>query len=440
MKSLYNIGDVESTLKGALLVRVFVQNREGKPLMPTTPARARKMLKCGKAVVVKRTPFTVRLNVRTKENTQPITLGVDAGSKVVGISASTVKKELYSAEATLRNDIVKLLSDKRQYRRTRRNRLRYRKPRFLNLGKEKGWLAPSIRHKIASHIRLVREAHKILPIARIIVEVAAFDIQKIKHPDISGSEYQQGEQLGFWNIREYVLFRDDHKCQHCKGKSKDKILNVHHIESRKTGGDAPSNLITLCETCHQKHHKGEIQLKVKRGKSFRDAAFMGIMRWAFYTRLKEMYPNVSLTYGYITKHRRINAGIEKSHSTDAYCIAGNLGAIRSSTVYNQRFVRRHNRQLHKATIGKGGYRKANQAPRYVFGYQLFDKVVCNGREGFVFGRRARGSFDIRTLDGEKLSAGISYKKLRKLESRNTLLTERGKRCSSPCLKVGVSAT
>src|SRR6266699_2908506 len=61
--------------------------------------------------------------------------------------------------------------------------------------------------------------------------------------------YQQGPQLGFWNVREYVLFRDGHTCKWCLGKSGDKIFNVHHIESRKTGGDSPDNLITLCETC-----------------------------------------------------------------------------------------------------------------------------------------------------------------------------------------------
>jgi hypothetical protein len=85
-------------------------------------------------------------------------------------------------------------------------------------------------------------------------------------------------------------------------------------------------------------------------------------------------------------------------------------------------------------------RKLNQSPRYVFGYQLFDRVrMLDGQEGFVFGRRASGSFDIRKLDGTKLSAGISYKKLKQLEKRKTILVER-EVCatSSPCLKTGVS--
>ena len=122
-----------------------------------------------------------------------------------------------------------------------------------------------------------------------------------------------------------MLFRDGHTCQCCKGKSKDKILNVHHIESRKTGGDAPNNLITLCETCHTGYHKGIVKLPktIHRGMSFKDASFMGIMRWAFYSKLKEIYPNVSLTYGYITKNIRIRSCLPKEHYIDARCISVN---------------------------------------------------------------------------------------------------------------------
>ena len=224
----------------------------------------------------------------------------------------------------LRTDIVDLLSTRKQNRRTRRShKTRYRKARFQNRRKDKDWLAPSIRHKIDTHLTMVDKIHKILPITKIIVEVAQFDIQKIKNPEISGVEYQQGEQLDFFNVREYVLYRDDHKCQLCNGKSKDKILNVHHIENRKTGGNAPNNLITLCEMCHKKHHEGNITLKVKRGQLFKDASFMGIMRWAFYKQLKEKYLNVKMTYGYITKNIRIANNLPKDHRTDALCITGN---------------------------------------------------------------------------------------------------------------------
>lgn len=262
--------------------------------MPCKEAKARKLLRSNRAKIVKYEPFTIQLLFDCEDQTQPITLGVDAGSKHIGLSATTETQELYSAEIELRNDITKLLATRRELRRTRRSRLRYRPARFNNRAhsKHKGWLAPSVEHKIHTHLRVVKDIHKILPITKIIVETASFDIQKIKNPDISGIEYQQGEQLGFWNVREYVLFRDGHTCQCCKGKSKDKILNVHHIESRKTGGDAPNNLITLCETCHTGYHNGTITLPktIKRGMSFKDATFMGIMRWAFYDRLKKNLP------------------------------------------------------------------------------------------------------------------------------------------------------
>lgn len=418
---------------------VYILSKDGKPLMPCQRhGKIKHLLRSGRAVVECLCPFTVRLTYDTGNYTQPITLGVDAGSKTIGLSASTEKEELYSAEVQLRTDVTENLSTRRQYRRARRNRTtRYRQPRFTNRKKPEGWLAPTIRQKINTHLKVVADLHKILPISQIIVEVAAFDLQKIQNPEISGKEYQEGPQLDFWNVREYVLWRDGHQCQHCHGKTKDSILNVHHIESRKTGGDAPNNLITLCETCHNHFHQGKIVLTTRRGSSLRDATFMGIMRWTFYRRLQELYPRVSHTYGYLTKNTRISHGMPKSHRVDALCIAWHPHAKQASVWYLQKAVRRHNRQLHQATIQKGGYRKANQAPKYVFGYQLFDKVCCQGQEGFIFGRRSSGSFAIRKLDGTKLSAGISYKKLTLLEKRKTILMER-RATSSPYLKVGVS--
>ena len=318
---------------------VYVLNKNKKPLMPCKPQKARKLLKNGKAKVVKIEPFTIQLLGGSSGYKQEITLGIDTGSKHIGISASTDTKELYAADVEIRNDIVDLLSTRRQNRRTRRNRkTRYRKCKFLNRirSKNKGWLTPSIENKIHTHLKVVEGVYKILPITKMIVETASFDIQKIKNPDISGTEYQQGEQLDFCNVREYVLFRDGHICQCCKGKSKDKILNVHHIESRKTGGNAPNNLITLCETCHTGYHKGTVKLPktIHRGMSFKDATFMGIMRWTFYSRLKELYPNTYMTYGYITKNTRIKNGLPKEHYIDALCISGHPKAKQLDIIYN----------------------------------------------------------------------------------------------------------
>ena len=412
---------------------VYVLDKNGQPLMPTDRHRkVRLMLQSGQAKVIKRCPFTIQLNYDSGHQTQEISLGIDAGSKHIGVSATTKIKVLYEADVELRNDIVDLLSSRRELRRGRRNRKnRYRQAKFNNRRRGNGWLAPSIRQKIGTHLTVVENICKILPISRIMVETASFDIQKIKNPDIQGAEYQQGDQLGFWNVREYVLFRDGHTCQCCKGKSKDKILNVHHIESRKTGGNAPNNLITLCETCHTGYHKGTVQLPkaIKRGMRFKDAAFMGIMRWAFYEALKQQYEPVGTpvhnTYGYITKHTRIAYNLPKEHYVDARCISGNPEASLNGEYYYQKKVRCHNRQIHKLTVLKGGIRKQNQATYLVKGYRLFDKVSYQGKGYFVFGRRQSGFFDIRTLSGEKVNKGsLSCKKLKFIATRTYYLTER----------------
>ncbi len=407
---------------------VYVLSIDGQPLMPTCRyGKVRKLLKSKKAKVIKKCPFTIKLMYDSTTHTQPINLGIDAGSKHIGVSATTKDKVLYEADVTLRNDIVDLLSTRRENRRTRRNhKTRYRKARFNNRKRKDGWLAPSVQNKVDTHLTIVKKAHEILPVTKIIVETASFDIQKIKNPDIKGTDYQQGEQLDFWNIREYVLFRDGHVCQCCKGKSKDRILNVHHIESRKTGGDAPNNLITLCKTCHTGYHKGTVKLPktIHRGMSFKDASFMGIMRWAFYNKLKEEYPDVSLTYGYITKNARIENNLPKEHFIDARCISGNPKAISDNVVYYQKKVRCHNRQIHKSTILKGGYRKRNQAEYIVKGFRLFDKVSFNNQECFIFGRRTSGSMDIRLLDGTKISPCAGYKRLKLIEPRKTMLIEK----------------
>ncbi len=199
-------------------LRVPVLNMRGKPLMPVTPAKARHLLEQDKAKVVSRKPFTIQLRYATGETKQDIILGIDSGYKHVGVSAVSNKKELFSAEIILRTDIPKKLQEKKMYRRNRRNHLWHRPPRFNNRSKPEGWLAPSIQHKLDSHLRIIEKIRTLLPVTEIIVEVAAFDIQKIKNPDINGERYQQGKQLGFWNIREYVLHRDNHTCQHCYGK------------------------------------------------------------------------------------------------------------------------------------------------------------------------------------------------------------------------------
>lgn len=394
---------------------VYVIDINGKAMMPTERhGKVRRLLRDGRAVVVRRVPFTIQLLYEVPGHVQDVTLGVDAGSKTVGLSASSETKELYRSEVTLRNDIVNLISTRKEARRSRRNRkTRYRKARFNNRisAKKTGWLAPSVKQKVDSHIRMIGMVCSILPIKNIVVEVGQFDTQLLKNPEIAGEQYQQGEQMGFWNVREYVLFRDNHQCQHCHGKSGDKVLNVHHLESRKTGGNSPDNLITLCETCHKAYHKGEIELKVKRNsKSLRDAAFMNIMRWSVYDRLKVVYPhkNIRLTYGYITKNKRIEYGIEKTHCADAFYIAGNMKSKRNDVLVIGKCVPRHSRSLHVFIPTKGGKRRSTIASHWIGKSRLqrFDTVRYEERECIISGS-TNGRPILKNVDWTKATSSPS---------------------------------
>ena len=165
--------------------------------MPTkNHAKVRILLQSKKAKVIRRCPFTIQLLYSSTNYTQNINLGVDAGSKHIGISATTKDKVLFESDVELRNDIVNLLSTRRQNRNSRRNRkTRYRKPRFNNRKRKDGWLAPSVQNKVDTHLTVVRKVHEILPVSKIIVEVASFDIQKIKNPTIISTGYQQGDRM-----------------------------------------------------------------------------------------------------------------------------------------------------------------------------------------------------------------------------------------------------
>jgi N6-L-threonylcarbamoyladenine synthase len=392
---------------------VYVLNQRGQPLMPTTPRKARVLLAQGKAEVKTRTPFTIQLTVATGETTQPITLGVDPGYKYVGLSAVTEKRELYCAEAVLRTDMVDLLSARRAYRKNRRGRnLRYRQPRFLNRTKPKGWLAPSVQYRLNSHVNLIARVKKILPVINVRVETAAFDIQKIKNPEIQGKEYQQGPQLGYYNVREYCLDRDNHTCRHCKGKSKDKVLNLHHLESRKTGGDRPENLVTLCLTCHHGYHAGTVKLKLKPSKGFKAETFMALIKTKLVVQL-----DCEACFGYETKFHRHYLGLDKSHKNDAFVIAGGREQPRVPVIEIKR-VRKQNRKLFRGP--HSGTR--NTATRFVHGFQRYDKVMYRGQECFVFARRTRGTLDLRFFNGVKINGDAKASTCKLLESSSTWLT------------------
>lgn len=406
--------------------------------MPTTPRKARILLKEGRAKIVGRDPFTIQLLYGTRGYTQPITLGIDAGYETIGYSAVTEKEELIGGEMKLLEDVSERITERRQYRRTRRNRLRHRPPRFNNRRRPDGWLPPSIQHKLDAHIKIVERLKSRLPITKIVVEIAKFDIQKINNPDIQGEEYQQGEQLGYANLTAYIRHRDNYCCQNpnCKNKVKEKILQVHHIGFWKEDrSDRPGNLITLCNKCHTpaNHKKGKFlhgwQPKVK---SFKPETFMSIIyhrlidilgyaecsrsrlfqpgaghtRCAFRTRVLrgscaasrreppgEKRINVAATFGYETKFNREQLELPKSHHNDAFVIAGGTRQVRATPLMFEQ-IRRNKRSLE----------------------QFYDAKYIDVRDGekksgsiLFSGRRTRNKNlngeNLRAYRGQKISSG-----------------------------------
>ncbi|MBR8841156.1 MAG: HNH endonuclease [Stigonema ocellatum SAG 48.90 = DSM 106950] len=326
-------------------MKVYVINKHGRPLMPTTPRKARILLKEGKAKIHSRTPFTIQLIYGSSGYVQPGTLGIDAGYQNIGYSVVNEKEELIGGEVKMLQGMSERLTERAKYRRQRRNRKRYRAPRFDNRKREQGWLAPSIQHKLDTHHKIIDRIKGIIPVKEVVIEVASFDIQKIKDAGVEGTGYQQGEQYGFDNLREYILHRDGHKCQNldCKNKSTTPILQVHHIGFWKEDRtNRPANLITLCDKCHTpKNHKknGFLFGWEPKLKSFKGETFMSCVRWRL-TNEGEYRG----TWGYITKGIRRDFSIEKSHHNDAFVIAGGTTQARTEPLILEQ-IRRNKRSM-----------------------------------------------------------------------------------------------
>lgn len=383
-------------------MKVFVLNADGKPLMPCSPREARLLLKEGRVRVVNGVYFTIKMIEQTTSYTQDITIGVDCGIKTVGISIRSGNTELKSMEVELRRGVSSLIKEKAMYRRNKRGRkTRYRKPRFNNRAVPKGWLAPSAEHKLNEHIRLIDGLLKLLPNVNLILETASFDIQRIENPNIQGVEYQQGEMYGYTNVKEYVLYRDNHKCQCPKTKCSER-LEVHHIKFRSNGGsDKPSNLITLCEKHHKELHKGKWSLDITRvNKSLRSATIMNIIKG----RLLEYYDDATETFGYITKVNRQLLGLSKTHYNDAFVIAGGNKETKRSEVEYYKFKRKNNRCIQ---INQKGRKPSIRKQRYPL--QPNDVVLFNGKKHRVAGTQNKGTYIL--LKNDKKPKNIKYIKL-----------------------------
>lgn len=416
-----------------------VLDQNGKPLMPTKRlGKVYRLLKTKKAHIVSYEPFTIQLDYEPGTHIiQPMTLGVDSGAIHSGYSVANEQREFYSSEVIARDNISYRISDRRMYRQNRRYRkTRYRKPRFNNRkNKKKGWLPPSLEQKVAVQLNEIDHLHRHFPIETIIVEVAEFNIQKIKNPDISGKDYQQGTLQGY-NIRNYLLEKHGRKCFYCD-KEVSTFEVEHMIPKAKGGSNRIDNLTLSCHSCNQKKRtltaeefikqtlpaeKVAKKLKQlsKEKRLFKYMAHMNATRWTLYDAINDKYPNVKMTYGYITKYNRIQAGLPKAHHIDAKCITGFAQVPSFDTTVVKMKMRRHNRQLHRATFSKGHVRKAASLPTVMFGFRLYDIVMYNNHRYYIKGRRSNGSFTLVSLEGLK-DEDRTYKKLTLLAHTNAYL-------------------
>ena len=417
-------------------VMVYVLNKDGQPLMPTNRhGKVKHLLKSGKAKVVKRCPFTIKLLYDSTNYTQNLTLGVDTGSGTIGAAVSKDNGDIiYMSEVIVRNDITDKMKQRAKYRRNRRNRkTRYRKARWLNRSNsiKNDRFTPTMQSKLHSHVREIEYIKSILPITEMVFETGQFDTHLMKNPSLANPKvkhwgYQKGTNYGFENTKAMVFNRDNYTCQYCKGKHKDSKLEAHHIIFRSQGGsDEDSNLITLCHTCHKNLHSGRITLKLK-GKlksNLKYATQMNSIR----KQLFKLYPNAIETFGYVTKANRLVLGIDKEHYYDACTIAtqGKIFTVKSN-LYKKKCV-----SVGDFQKTKGIRSEQSIVTDKICGFRKFDKVKYLGREYFIKGRMSTGYAVLMDIDGNKIDfstmpRGYKTPKLsncKRITARSTVMTQ-----------------
>lgn len=311
---------------------IFVLDTNRKPLTPCKPSVARKLLNAGKAKVYRLHPFTIILNKEVADIPDPLTLKIDPGSKTTGLAILSGCNLIWVAELTHRGQIIKAsLESRRALRRGRRNRhTRYRQARFLNRTRPKGWLVPSLQHRVGTTLTWVNKLIRFAPINAVSQELVRFDLQRLENPEISGVEYQQGTLVGY-ETREYLLNKWDKKCTYCGIENVP--LQVEHIQPKAKGGtNRISNLCLACEPCNIK--KGTQDIKVFLAKKpdvlkrvmaqakrpLKDAAAVNSTRWALFIRLEATGIAVSTGSGGLTKFNRTRLDLPKTHFFDAACV------------------------------------------------------------------------------------------------------------------------
>ena len=396
---------------------------------PTHPAKARKLLKAGRAKVFRQYPFTIIMRDLEVENcvTHNHQLKIDPGSKTTGLAILQENQVLWGAELSHRGSQIRdALTSRRQLRRGRRSRkTRYRKPRFLNRKRPKGWFPPSLQSRIDNIITWVNRLAKFCPITGISQELVKFDLQKLENPEISGVEYQQGELQGY-EVREYLLEKWNRECVYCSVK--DVPLEIEHIKPRSKGGSNKiSNLTLACHECNQEKGNQEIEyflsgkpdllkrIQSKTKKPLADATAVNVTRWKLYESLQQTGLPIETGSGGLTKFNRTQRGVSKTHWLDASCVGKSTPEnLKIKTKIPLLITATGHGSRQMVRTDKYGFPK-RYVPRYKFvkGFQTGDIVKANvtkgKKKGEYVGRiavRTSGSFNIKTKSG--LVQGISH--------------------------------
>ncbi len=405
---------------------VLLIDTNAKPCNPIHPGVARKLLRDGKAAIFRKYPLTLILKTESTKPTSDIQLKIDPGSKITGIALTQGPNVIWGAELSHRGyAIQKSLLTRSALRRGRRNRhTRYRQARFLNRARRKGWLAPSLQHRVETTITIVNKLIKFVPITGISQELVRFDLQQLENPEISGVEYQQGELVGY-EVREYLLEKWDRKCSYCSVKGFP--LQVEHIHPKAKGGtNRISNLCLACEKCNIKKgiqdiekflaKKPEVLKKISsQAKTpLIDAAAVNSTRWSLLNRLKETGLPVTTGSGGKTKFNRSRLELPKAHWIDAACV-GDVDTLK--VLINQPLLIKAmgHGVRQSCSTDKFGFPKCHRSRIKIhFGFQTGDIIRADVTKGKKIGKylgrvmcRASGSFDISTKKG--LVTGINHK-------------------------------
>ena len=390
--------------------------------MPCSEKRARLLLERGRARVHRLVPFTIRLIDRFQETSvlQMVEVKIDPGANVTGIAGSIVDGKAVNVkiliELTHRGQLIKRAMVKRAaYRKGRRARhTRYRQPRFDNRTRPKGWLAPSLQHRVLTTMTWINRLIRWMPVACIAYERVNFDMQRMNDPSISGKQYQQGP-LYKRELMEYLLEKFKRQCVYCDGKSGDERLQMEHSTPRALGGSNSLRNLTLgCRTCNVK--KGALPLAVflkdqperlaklqrQLKKPLRDAAAVNATKNALFTALLKTGLPLAQSTGAQTKLNRVTFDIPKTHALDAACVS-DIESIRIDSGFTLE-VRSTGRGLHqRVKTDKYGFPESHKArKKRHFGFATGDiaKFTPNERQRLrgvksCVGRiavRARGSF------------------------------------------------